>query len=134
MIKYKSGYKYQLVNDYTIHINKYVDHLPTVDHQYMAIDGFGKLVIFKGYAWDGPSGPTIDSLNFMRASLVHDVGYQLMAEGLVNQSTRQDWDKALRSIAIEDGMTKIRAAWVYRAVRMFGGSYGRTPRSVHSAP
>ena len=38
----------------------------------------GHLIIKRSYAWDGPSGPTIDTKNFMRGSLVHDALYQLM--------------------------------------------------------
>ena len=38
------------------------------------------MIVEKDYAWDGPSGPTIDTSNSMRASLVHDVLYQAMRE------------------------------------------------------
>ena len=87
----------------------------------------GLLIISAGYAWDGPSGITIDTKSFMRGSLFHDAVYQLLREGkLIIPDGRKLADKLLRAICIEDGMWKIRAWWVYRAVRMFG-----KPSSIH---
>ena len=40
------------------------------------------LLIKDGYAWDGASGPTIDTKNTQTASLVHDGLWQLIAAGL----------------------------------------------------
>jgi len=44
---------------------------------FMHIDCGGSLCIREGYSWDGPSGPAIDTVDFMRGSLVHDALYQL---------------------------------------------------------
>lgn len=41
----------------------------------------GTLLIAKLYPWDGPSGPAIDTDNFMDGSLIHDLLYQLLSEG-----------------------------------------------------
>ena len=69
-IAYNDGYKYQLKREYSQQIdikpNRHVD----MDFIILTMTGF--LIIKKGYAWDGPSGPTIDTPNFMRGSLVHD--------------------------------------------------------------
>ena len=46
----------------------------------------------KDYAWDGPSGPTIDTRNSLRASLVHDVLYQAMREGGLPRTFRRRAD------------------------------------------
>lgn len=131
LIKYKSGYKYQLVEDYLV-VAPFL--LGPVTHTFFDVNQDNVLRIKAGYAWDGPSGPTVDTLNFMRGSLVHDVGYQMMAEGLVPRQSRKAWDEWLRDICREDGMTRARAWWVYQAVRRFGGRYGRTPRPVCEAP
>jgi hypothetical protein len=70
--------------------------------------------------WDGPSGPTIDSLTFMRGSLVHDALYQLMRENHLNHSEyREPADRVLQKICKEDGMWSLRAWWVYHGVRLF---------------
>ena len=75
----------------------------------------------KGYAWDCPSGPTLDTRNFMRGSLVHDALYQLMRESLLDHTIhREPADRILQSLCREDGMTALRAWWVYQGVRLFG--------------
>lgn len=118
VIKYKDGYKYQLAETYSVKVSV----LPPapVRHEYISLSQHGFLTIRKGYAWDGPSGPTIDTKNFMRGSLVHDALYQLIGEGLLSMDDREQADKELRRICLEDGMSEARAWWVYKAVRLFG--------------
>ena len=84
----------------------------------------------KGYAWDGPSGPTIDTANAMRASLVHDGLYQAMREGwlLPNERNRKAADVEFRRILKEDGMFWVRRwAW-YWAVRRFAKNHALPER------
>lgn len=118
-IAYKAGYKYQLKADYVIQI----DMAPAtpIDTEYLGLTLTGTLTIKEGYAWDGPSGPTIDTLNFMRGSLVHDALYQLMREGYLDEDTyREAADRLLQAICREDGMSALRAWTVYEGVRFFG--------------
>jgi hypothetical protein len=89
---------------------------------YLSLGNDGILIIKKGYAWDGPSGPTIDTLSFMRGSLVHDALYQLMRMGKILYSHKDHADRLLQKICIDDGMSKVRAWGVYQAVKLFGGS------------
>ena len=81
----------------------------------------GLFHVARGYCWDGASGPALDTMNFARASLVHDAIYQLIAAGLL---PKKPWklhaDRELYRIAREDGMPWWRASWVYGAVRVFG--------------
>jgi hypothetical protein len=114
-ICYQSGYKYQLVNEYICNVNIYPDK--DINTKYIVLSIKGRLVIHSGYAWDGPSGPTIDTDNFMRGSLVHDSTYQLIRQGHLDQKWREQADKELKRICLEDGMSRIRAWYVYRAVR-----------------
>lgn len=125
MIFYKSGYKYQLDTSYSV----LVDIHPKEDIKTDFIDLLkgGTLTIWKGYAWDGPSGPTIDTKNFMRGSLVHDALYQLIRQEYLSKNSREQADKELRRICLEDGMSRIRAWWVYRAVKL-GGKSAADPR------
>jgi len=125
-IKYRKGYKYQLVEEYTIFVGIYPAEDIETDFILLSRDGFltGKV----GYAWDGPSGPTWDTPNFMRGSLVHDKLYQLMRLGLILQSYRGLADRLLREICLEDGMSKIRAWYVYRAVRRFAAPFASPDR------
>lgn len=92
------------------------------DGDFIGIDTDGTLLIRVRYKWDGASGIAIDTKNFMRGSLVHDALYQLLREGVLAQGDRIIADRILRDICIEDGMSRLRAWWVYNAVRMFGAS------------
>ena len=133
MIRYKSGYKYHLEETYTLH--DHVLHGLLVVTDYIIIEN-GFINIRKGYAWDGPSGPAIDTKNFMRGSLVHDALYQLMRHGFVDISFRKKADQLLARICREDGMTYVRAWWVYAGVRIFAGkaASGKAVRRVITAP
>jgi len=113
-IEYKAGYKYQLNSTYTIQTTIYGCE---IDTKYLTLHS-GLLTIIDGYCWDGPSGPTIDTLTFMRGSLVHDALYQLMREQLLPHSCKLVADKLLREICLEDGMSRLRAWYVYHSVRL----------------
>ena len=117
-MKYRklNGYKYELLAGY-IHADVNIKS-GFVGNEYVALDN-GTLLINKGYAWDGASGPTIDTLNSMRGSLVHDALYQLMREKYIGLENREMADKLLRDVLIEDGMSKCRAGLWYWAVRKF---------------
>jgi len=120
-IAYRSGYKYQLSEDYSTQ----VDIFPLVqgnlvNTEFFTLTPYGLLTVKKGYAWDGPSGPTIDTKTFMRGSLVHDVLYQMMREGYLEHETfREVVDRLLRKILKEDGMCAMRAWYTYWGVRWF---------------
>jgi len=120
MIKYKKRkrYKYDLHSDFRYSTGIEVE--APKDLEYLRIDSDGELYLKAGYSWDGPSGLTIDTKAFMRGSLVHDALYQLMREGVIGQDQRERADELLREMCIEDGMSRMRALWVYRAVRMAG--------------
>ena len=125
MIKYKKRrkYKYNLHSDcnYSTGIEVAVPKTSGL----VQINAAGKLLIKTGYSWDGPSGPTIDTKNFMRGSLVHDALYQLMREGVLEQYDRKRADDILREICRADGMSRLRAWGVYHAVRKFGAGSAR---------
>jgi len=67
-------YKYQLTEDYSVDSGIKVKE--KIDTPFIILEPDGNLTIKKKYAWDGPSGPTIDTKTFMRGSLVHDAFYQ----------------------------------------------------------
>ena len=120
-LRYRSlkGYKYQLMDDIIVHINSPAVILET---PYFKLDD-GIMLIKKGYAWDGPSGLTIDTKTFMRGSLVHDAFYQAMRERKLDIGYRKLADEELRRICLEDGMNRFRAGYVFKCVRAFGGKH-----------
>jgi hypothetical protein len=117
-IAYKGGYKYQLKAPYAVRIP--LCPAAPIQTPYICLDMVGELLVKEGYAWDGPSGPTLDTLNFMRGSLVHDALYQLMRERCLDHLVhRVTADRVLRDMCLADGMWRLRAWWVYLGVRWF---------------
>ena len=133
-IKYRSGYKYQLVEEYQVKVSVLPEN--DIKTDFIELSTEGMLIIKKGYAWDGPSGPTIDTPNFMRGSLVHDALYQLLRNELIDEKWRDEADEELRRICCEDGMPKICARWVYIAVRKWGkvAASPESRKKIHKAP
>lgn len=82
----------------------------------------GILEIKKGYAWDGASGPVINTQNTLIASLVHDVLYQAMRLNLIkpNKVNRKIADKNFFEILKMNGVNSIRRKVWYFEVRLFG--------------
>ena len=133
MIEYRKGYKYQLAKSYSLMIDI---HGITIDTEFIKLENNGRLSISSGYSWDGPSGPTVDTKNFMRGALVHDVLYQLLRQKLLPKDYRKFADRLLRNICREDGMSKIRSWYVYRAVRRVGflSASPSNVKKVYTAP
>ncbi|MHC4571232.1 MAG: hypothetical protein ACYS0C_04045 [Planctomycetota bacterium] len=117
-------YKYQLMQDYTIPIE--IELGEDVDTNFIALTTTGVLTVKNRYAWDGPSGPTIDTRSFMRGSLVHDALYQLMRGKYLDYKKHRKYaDELLKNICLKDGMFKFRAWYVYQIVCMFGEKNAR---------
>ena len=90
----------------------------TVETEYLTLsDEF--LLVKAHYAWDGPSGPTFDRSENMRASLFHDALCQLIGEGLLDKKYREYADKLFRQHCLEDGMKPWVAWCYYQAVRVY---------------
>jgi hypothetical protein len=118
-IRYQSDYKYQLVEDYTIIVS--IKPKSDIETDYIDLDTNGNLVVKKSYAWDGPSGPVIDTAENMRASLVHDALYQLMRnDHLKSRTHRRAADKEFKDICKADGASQFWASAYYKALRKFG--------------
>ena len=120
-MKYRElkGYKYQLVDRVVVDTGLPVELYGSIHTEYIILRRTGRLFIKPGYCWDGASGPTIDTQNTFKASLVHDALYQLMRERLILQRHRKHVDELLRKMLIEAGMSKFRASIWYWAVRKF---------------
>ena len=134
-------YKYQLLRDYNVEIRLKPPEDITTTTEFVYLSKSGQLIIRKGYAWDGPSGPTFDTNAFMRGALVHDSLYQLIREGRFGQEKSPDWKKArrvadneMKRLCREDGMWKIRAWYTFKAVRLFAAFAAKPNRKLAPDP
>ncbi|MDD5011618.1 MAG: hypothetical protein PHQ00_05805 [Phycisphaerae bacterium] len=101
------------------------------------------IILEKGFTYDGPSGPAIDTMNFIVPSAGHDATYFLIENGVFDRpELSYRMNKLLRAVyrKMADlelliqckryGMNNFRAWYVYFAVRI-GGKYhinGTTPK------
>ena len=134
-IEYRSGYKYQLASNYSIKSN--IKPNKEVDDKFIKLDKNGYLTIVEGYAWDGPSGPVVDTNENLRASLIHDAFYQLMRHRRITAKEYKDKaDKLFKKICIDDGVPAATAKIYYIGLKM-GGKPSTDPKNkkkVHRAP
>lgn len=128
--KNRRHYKYTLVNDYVVQVDVYPEQGIKTDYASLSVSG--ELEIKAGYSWDGGSGPAVDTNNFMRATVVHDCLYQFLRESLLPLWMRELCDLVMRKMCREDGMSEIRAWWIYRGVRSGGGNAAKP--GILSAP
>lgn len=120
-LSFKSGYKYQSVNNEISY--QLISFRPdkAVRTTFCTLGKKGVLVIKPGYAWDGPSGPTIDTDNFMIGSLIHDVLYELMRNELVPHNRWREADMELDHINKQCGMSWYRRWWVRKGLLAANG-------------
>ena len=114
-IPYIKGRKYVLSEPYTL-------QTPIVGYSikdpWFQLFPDGKLKVKAGFAWDGPSGPTFDTKDSLRASLVHDVFCILMRDGRLPFDLQDAVNEHFRQLCIEDGMPGWRARIWYLGVEI----------------
>jgi hypothetical protein len=115
---YKRGYKYATTRDYRAKLD-IIPYAP-FSNDFFSMDMEGNVVIFKRYAWDGCSGPTIDRNNNMIAGLLHDAGYQMIRLGLIDSKYKDYLDDLLHNVMVEDGAWGWEADLFHWGVMEFG--------------
>lgn len=133
-MKYRKGYLYQLAEDETFQTD--ITPSTILRTRWIQLNPSGQLMIFSGFSWDGPSGPTLNSDNSMRASLAHDALYQLMRMGMLEQGWREEADLLLDRLLKEDGMWALRRWYWLKGVRWFaaGAADPMNKKPVFTAP
>lgn len=128
IVHYTDGYRYQTEADFEWPTG--IKPVKQGGNRFVTLRDDGLLYIAAGYAWDGASGPAINTKSFVRASLVHDALYQLIRLGVVAAEDRAIADRLLVDILVKDttpflgiNFGHIRAVWVHASVRWFGGTY-----------
>lgn len=114
------GWKYELLESYLATLPEALwSEGRSFETEYLHLQDRDVLIKAR-YAWDGASGPTFDTDDTMRASLVHDALYQLLRLGALPRSGKGAADQLLHDLLIEDGMHRFRAWYWHTAVRWFG--------------
>jgi len=84
MASYKKiNHKYKLTSP--IQLQSTVYPLREIQTPFINLKPNGKLFIDVNYAWDGASGPTIDTDNTIVPSAGHDALFQLMRQNLIDR-------------------------------------------------
>lgn len=115
---FKSGYKYQLHSPFKLTIN--IKPEKDIITHYIQLNTQGELLLNKGYAWDGASGPAPDFDNAMTGALVHDALYQLIRHGELSKSYKDEADYIFYELCIRSGLNRPTAWIYYKAVQKFG--------------
>ncbi len=135
-IWYRSGYKYQLAEDFEIQTG-IAPRDGALVHGFIILFDDGRLCVREGYAWDGASGPIADTPEVMRASLVHDALYELMRNGKLSARDHRDTaDRLFEKFCVEDGVSEITARIYYLGL-LHGAAYyasAQARRVIHVAP
>ena len=133
-IRYRDGYKHQLADTFKIKLP--INPVTQYSGEWLSIDISGVLTIKRGYCWDGASGPTWDTNNCKKPSLVHDALYQLMRHEVLPRGYRKHADKLFYDMLRANGMWIVRARLWYRSVRMAAMSSAdpKSKKKIYSAP
>ncbi len=116
-MKYKAGYKYQLV-ELEYHFSKIKGF--RCEGRFYDIFPDGRIVALPGYAWDGATNfPDVKSIR--RASLFHDIGFQATREGKLprNKEMFNALNDMLTDICREDKMSYVLSRAVHWGVTEF---------------
>ena len=130
---YCDGYKYQARCAMVYYVGIFPAEDIITDLIVLRRDGW--LWVAKYFAWDGASGPAIDTASNMRGSHAHDALAALMRKGLLPMVCRFPANEVIRRLMIDDGAFRVRAD-LYRAV-LNQTSYWADPKNsktVHVAP
>lgn len=135
-IYYRSGYKYQLAENYTIKTT--IKPKKDIESQFIDMNKDGTLSIKSGYAWDGTSGPIIDDNHNQRASLVHDALYQLMRQKKLSPRSayKDKADRLFQKLCKQDGVLSPLADLYYQSLKRYGDPAAdpKNAKEIQKAP
>lgn len=119
---YAKGYKNQVRKE-DFAIDTGIQQEKAIVTEFYSLFPSGLLVAHVGCAWDGSSGPTIDSRKDKIASLVHDIFYWMMQSGELSWEHKDAADRLYRFLCVAGGMSRFRSWLRYRALRRAGGKF-----------
>lgn len=115
-MKYWDGFKYVVAATFAVRtsIKGYA-----ITEPLSSLRPDGTLTVLTGYAWDGSSGPCIDTRSSMEASCVHDVLCDYINQGLLPVSLQPLVDQEYYTICVKKKMWWRRARWRMLAIRWY---------------
>lgn len=128
-LKYIGGFKFQIIEDFIISIEG-LNLDRDIKHEFMEFYTDGTLILKRGFAWDGPSGMTIQTKNSMIPSAVHDALYRLIRYGYLPLTFKPISDKIFYKLLLRYGMHPWRAYVWFLSVRLFGMEACITPARI----
>ena len=115
-VYYKDGYRFQTTRWVVVKTAIRPGRLICTSWLVLLPDGW--LLVRPGYAWDGASGPAINTENWRLPSLVHDALCQLVGAGLLGI----EWEPAIHDemhrLLRKKRMNAVRAWYSREAVRL----------------
>jgi hypothetical protein len=136
MIYYRDSYKLQLAESASFKVPAELRPPENIDSEFIQLSTTGLLLIRRGYAWDGASGPTVDRPRnqIIVPSLIHDVFCQLIRQRLLPvPDARLHADKFFHTLLRERGMNRLRAWLWYRGVRFDARHNAPKPKPILEA-
>lgn len=128
-MKYRSGYKYQLAED--LILNCYEFEFPELITTKFFTLSTNLIIGRDGYAWDGPSGPTLDFL--CRSAITPSCGHDIIAQAIRNGWLSQRWrlisNELFRRWCVARNMWKWRAEKWKWALDEFAG-FSTDPKNI----
>ena len=122
-IAYTTGMKYQLkeLATFSIDVDTWIFRQEIIT-PWVHIKPNGDVDVARGYAWNGISGYMPDFRSAIRASLIHDVFYQLIRLEYLPPEFKSIADEVFYLYMRRDNVN-IAVAWTYKkGVVLFGGS------------
>lgn len=130
-MKYSKGYKYKLEEEVTIRVPFSCFTMPhfNIETPFISLAG-GMLTIREGYAWNGASGPVLDTSSVMFGSLIHDAWYQMIREEYLPMWTRPHADDWFGDLCVEDGLFRWTADMYVEVLKECGEKFARKKTTI----
>ena len=107
------GRNWRVVEDFSYQTN--IQLKETITSNFFIHHSNGRIDVFKGFCWDGPSGG-FDTKNAMLASLLHDIGCVMRARDQLTDDEIDQFDDLYYTVCVEEGMSKFRAGYMFAAI------------------
>jgi len=123
--------QWEFKTDLRIDLPNDVDYLELGSKKAQFYGKTGWIILKPGFTWDGPSGPTIDTDNWLKPSAEHDAlyaglkfgvfkDYDVTLEGLKlnHEQIRKYADDLMYERLVENGVHEFRAGYSWAGVRV----------------